>query len=183
MKAPSLLVACCFVLCSTLLLTLPPLPGSRHRRSARTPPPHQRLRPSNAGASPATPCNEAFARFSIGSRTVWAETGARAPTATCRPTASSSRRRASRRDSSSCSGGGASIRMPTIRCFGRSMPTISGPTATPPAISAIFARTLSSGSRSRCRRTSGSSIPRPTRCRTRHLSTCGAWCRPSTTSP
>ncbi len=111
------------------------------------------------------------------------ETGARAPTVTCRRTASSSRPRASRRDSSSCSGGAAGIRMPTIRCSGPSMRTISGPTATPPAISAIFGRTVSSGLRSRCHRPSGSSIPRPTPCRTRRSSTCGAWCRPSTTSP
>ena len=69
--------------------------------------------------------------------------------------ASSCRRRASRRDFSSCSGGAAGIRRPTIRCSGPSMPTISGPTVMPPAISAIFARTVSSGSPSRCRRTSG----------------------------
>ena len=88
-----------------------------------------------------------------------------------------------RRDSSSCSGAAAGTRMPTIRCFGPSMRTISGPGATRPAISAIFGRTVSSGSRSRCRRRSGSSIPRPTPCRTRRSSTSGAWCRPSTTSP
>ena len=74
---------------------------------------------------------------------------------------------------SSCSGGGGGIRMPTIRCSGRSTRMTSGPTARTPAISAIFARTASSGSRSRCRRTSGSSIRRPTSRRRRRKSTCG----------
>ena len=45
------------------------------------------------------------------------------------------------------------IGMPTIRCSGRSTPTISGPTARTPPISATFARTVSSGSPFRCRRT------------------------------
>ena len=84
-----------------------------------------------------------------------------APTATCRRTVSSSRRPASRRGFSSSSGGGGGIRTPTIRCSGRSTRMTSGPTATTPATSAISARTASSGSRSRCRPTSGSSIRRP----------------------
>ena len=125
-------------------------PAPRHRVDAGL-----RMRGRALRRRAAGPC----ARFSTGRRTGWRETGARAPTATCRPTASSSRPRAPRRDSSSCSGGAAGIRMPTIRCFGPSMRTISGPTATPPAISAIFARTVSSGSRSRCRRSSGSIDP------------------------
>ena len=55
--------------------------------------------------------------------------------------------------------GAAAIPMPTIRCSGRSTPTTSGPTARTPATSAICARTVSSGSPSRCRRTSGSIDP------------------------
>ena len=48
--------------------------------------------------------------------------------------------------------------------------------------SAICARTASCGSRSLCRRTCGSSIRRPTPRRPRRSWTCGAACRPSTTS-
>ena len=106
-----------------------------------------------------------------------------APTATCRPTASSSRRPASRRGFSSSSGGGGGIRTPTIRCSGRSTRMTSGPTATAPATSAIFARTASSGSPSRCRPTSGSSIRRPISRRRRRKWTCGGACPRSTTSP
>ena len=80
-------------------------------------------------------------------------------------------------------GGASGIRMPTIRCFGRSTRTTSGPTATTPAISAIFARTAWSGSPSRCRRTSGSSIRRPTRRRPRRSWTSGGAFRRSTTWP
>ena len=103
----------------------------------------------------------------------WTATAARAPTATWRPTTSSSRPPAPRRGSSCSNGGAGGIRRPTIRCSGRSTPTISGSTATTPATSATFARTVSSGSPSRCRRTSSSSIPRPTRRRPRRSWTCG----------
>ena len=68
-------------------------------------------------------------------------------------------------------------------CSGRSTRMISAPTATVRVTSAIFVRTVWSGSPSRCHRTSGSSIPRPTRPRPRHSSTCGGACPPSTTSP
>ena len=49
------------------------------------------------------------------------------------------------------------------------------------ATSAISARTASSGSSSRCRRKSGSSIPRPTRRRPKRSWMCGARCRRSMT--
>ena len=107
----------------------------------------------------------------------------RAPTATWRRTISSSRPPAPKRGSSSCSGGAGGTRMPTIRCSGRSTRTTSGSTARTPATSAIFARTASSGSRSRCPRTSSSSIPRPTCRRPRRSWTCGGAFRRSTTWP
>ena len=86
----------------------------------------------------------------------WAATAARAPTATWRRTISSSRRPMSRhRFQLPAAAARAIIRTPTIRCSGRSTRMTSGPTATTPATSATFARTAWSGSRSRCRRTSG----------------------------
>ena len=86
-------------------------------------------------------------------------------------------------DSSSSSGSAGGTRTPTTRCSGRSTRTISGSTARTPATSAISARTALSGSRSRCRRTSSSSIPRPTRRRRRRSWTCGGAFRRSTTWP
>ena len=159
MKAPSLLLAALSRAVSDADDTCHHCRGRRHRRSARTPPPRQRSA-FECGGEPCDAVLRGLARVSRpDAGRAWRETAGRAPTATCRPTASSSRPPASRRDSSSFSGGAAGIRMPTIRCFGPSMRTISGPTATPPAISAIFARTVSSGSRSRCRRPSGSIDP------------------------
>ena len=92
-------------------------------------------------------------------------------------------RQTSRRGSSAWSGGASATRMPTIRCSGRSTRMISGRTARAPAISAIFARTVWSGSPSRCRRTSSSSIPRRARRRPRRSWTCGGAFRRSTTWP
>ena len=117
---------------------------------------------STAAASRATRWCAASSRSSTAGFTVWTATGAPAPTATCSRTTSSSPPQAPRRDSSCSSGGASGIRMRTTRCSGRSTRMISGPTARTPVISAIFARTVSSGSASRCRQTSGSSIPRPT---------------------
>ena len=108
------------------------------------------IRPPTAAASPALLSCAVFSRSSTASWMGWAPTGARAPTATWRPTTSSSHRPASKQGSSSSNGGSGAIQMPTIRSSGRSTRTTSGRTARAPVTSAIFARTVSSGSRSHC---------------------------------
>ena len=137
----------------------------QHRRDDAVGRPHsrrERARPTTAAANPATPFSAASTRSSTASSMVSPPTGAPAPTATWRRTISSSRRPAWRRGFSSCNSGGGGIRMPTIRCSGRSMRMTSARTARTPVTSAISVRTASSGSRSGCRPTSGSSIRRPT---------------------
>ena len=79
-----------------------------------------------AAVSPAKPCSAASSPSSIVRCMASKAMAAPAPTATCRRTSSSCRRRAPKPGSSCCRSAADGIPGPTIRCSGRSTPTISG---------------------------------------------------------
>ena len=91
MKTPSLLVACCLVLFSTLLLRASAADRLPLGAERRTPSTESELDARRCGGEPCDAVHAACARSSTGRWTVWTGTGAPAPTATCRRTTSSSR--------------------------------------------------------------------------------------------
>ena len=183
MKAPSLLVVCGLVLCSTLLMR-----ATTAELSSPTPSPHA----ATASTHPAFDCGgEPCDAVQRGLRAFLDRTPRwsgrkrarvrRLPHADGQLPALAGERRGE--ISSSCSGGATGIAEADDPLF---RPIDADDFRDQRRRRQRFQQSSPERSRqdhaSRCRRTSGSSIPRPTPCRTRRSSTCGAWCRASTTS-